>query len=350
MENLTPPPMVTASAPLVAVGDLVVPFDPVTIRRPLPTQTFASMLGLVPGITAAPDSEFIARLLTGRRSTDALVRRQVGGLYKNLENMLRGRHRVSDTTKTLLADALGIGCEVLERFVHGREDGPVMPQLADLFLLAENVPTRQMAFLLDVEVLCQCCGENMLDDQDTFWSRSDLALGQDEYRFVERLLNALFGAYRFLGWLRGTQIPSLQDLAATPGYPIGNWLEELAGDRGAANLGEFATQLQLISDLPDFSHARLRKWSCGADQIPPEKLEVLLAASSDPTLFHLRFIAARTIALLREFLSAASRLSDAPSSPDAQRVLHKRLGRIAERFDIARHVERKRQASLERAG
>ena len=133
---------------------------------------YGRMLRLEPAISMAPDPEFLVRLFTGHASHQAYIRHEAGSLYKNLENLARGRHKVSRTTMQALASRLGLTMEYLEKLAGSALDGPLIPDILTLFQMVEGFPMRVASGALNRVVSCPCCGENLLDDVDAWWSKS----------------------------------------------------------------------------------------------------------------------------------------------------------------------------------
>lgn len=342
MENLHKlKPLVENPSGLTLASLFCAPFDPVTIQRPM--KTFGSVVGLKPGVTAAPNPEFIACLLTGERSTTTLVRKQAGDQFKNLENFVRQNHQATTTTLKRLSDLMGVSTDEISSWVHGRKDGPLLPFLADVFGVLEGVPRKLMSFLVDVDVVCPCCGHDQMNDRDFFWSRAGFAVSEPEYNFVERLLNALVGAYTIHGILKSfftpaASPPPLATVAELDRHPIGHWLNEVAIDLGASSLSDLARVLQLRRhEVNTFTHERLRKWSCGADQMPTASMEFLLAQTSDPVHLRIRLIAARTVASLIEFLTAAADDQDGLHD-EVQKAVHQRICQLDENAQLALRI------------
>lgn len=177
MENLLP----TSSAANKHISDMTVgefltpPFQPVEVLRAL--GPYGRMLRLKPAISMAPDSEFLVRLLTGHASHQAYIRHEAGSDYKNLENWVRGKHKASRTTKQVLASRLGLTMEYLEKLAGSALDGPLMPDILTLFQMVEVFPMRLTSGALNRVVPCPCCGENLLDDVDAWWSKQAPGMG-----------------------------------------------------------------------------------------------------------------------------------------------------------------------------
>ena len=125
----------------MTIGEhLLTPFQPVEVLRAL--GPYCRILGLETAVPKAPDPEFIVWLLTGHASHQAGIRHEAGNQYKNLENLIRGRHKASATTKLVLANTLGLSLEDLERLDCSAPDGPLIPEILVMFRIVEALPKR----------------------------------------------------------------------------------------------------------------------------------------------------------------------------------------------------------------
>jgi hypothetical protein len=323
------------------IGELLlVPFEPLTVMRPL--GSYGRMLALQPGVASAPDSEFIFRLLTGYQSHQAYVRRHAGDHFKNLENLIRGRHHLSGTTRGLLASQLGIESGLLDQLDSSSPDGPLLPWLLTIFQAIEGLPMRVTSAILAVDVPCPCCGSNLLQDSKSWWSEQPEHVGVAEARFVDRMLNAIIGASiveAFIGQFQTKPDPglvSLDSLTNPEHHPIGNWIAEMQEALGSENLAQLASDMQLRGGIgATFSHGRLKKWSAGLDVMPIDAATAIAAACGRSSAGGRRFLAARGFALVVDFLIAAADGDGASARSLAQGIVHSRLKHLCHNVQIA---------------
>lgn len=319
---------------------LLVPFEPLTVIRTL--GCYGRMLALQPGVTSAPDAEFLFRLLTGYQSHQAYVRRHAGNHFKNLENLIRGRHHLSGTSRGLLASQLGIESGVLDQLDSSSPDGPLLPWLLTIFQAIEGLPTRVTSAILAIDVPCPCCGSNLLQDSESWWSAQPERFGVAESKFVDRMLNAIIGASiveGFIGQFQTTPDPgltALDSLTNPEHHPIGNWIAEMQEALGSANLAQLASAMQL-QDGPGatFSHGRLKKWSAGLDVMPIDAATAIAAACGRFSAGGRRFLAARGFALVVDFVIAAAGGDGASVRSVAQGIVHSRLKHLCHNVQIA---------------
>jgi hypothetical protein len=343
MEN--PPDTHNASNkrfPDITIGEMfITPFQPVEVLRAL--GPYGRMLDLEPAISKTPDPEFLVWLLTGHASHQACIRHVAGGQYKNLENLIRGRHKVSSTTKLLLVNALGLSMEDLEKLSCSAPDGPLLPEILTLFQIVEGLPMRVTTGLLDREVPCPCCGKNLLDNVDVWWQKQTPGMRPAEYHLAERLLNAVLGAGligRFVAFFQERADLSLERLAALANpsrHPIGNWLSEAQEAMSCDSLAELAAAMQLRGDVDStFSHGRLKKWSSGQDVMPLEAAEAISKVCGQTKSGMRRLIAARTIALVTDFLAASLPYeANTVGRKVAREVVYARLEHLSGNLQIA---------------
>ncbi len=340
MENLPSKPS-NPLAPVLfeSIAERVrLPFEPLTLlRQPGP---YARLLGLEVGRAQVPHEEFLFRLLTGHDSHQAYLRREIGPQYKNLENLIRGRHRLTETTLTVLSSLLGVSVEDLVRCQGAAPDGPLVPGILVAFELAEAVPSKLSSLLFSAEVPCPCCGTNVLHDAKAWWRKQAPAFGEAEGRFVERMLNAILGAFVIRCLIAPTTggddrawLATIDDLADPARHPMGQWLAESQRLLGCETLANLALRMNLTGDQgAAFSHPRLKKWSAGQDPIPPAMAGALIKACDDPEWTWWRLAFARSFAMLTEFVMAAG--PDRLPRKDAQQLVHSRYLVIYNKYRI----------------
>lgn len=325
------------------------PFQRVEVLRAL--GPYGRMLGLEAGCPKTPDSEFLVRLLTGHASHQASIRHETGSQYKNLENLIRGRHKVSATTKQVLAITLGLSLEDLERLEGSAPDGPLIPEILALLQIVEGFPMSLTSGFLKTDVPCPCCGANVLDDVDVWWQKHAPGMGQAEYHFAERLLHALLGAgliERFIVSLQKRTDLSLDRLGALANparHPIGNWLSEAQEAISCDSLVGLAAAMQFRGGVgTTFSHSRLKKWSSGLDVMPLEAGRAIADACGQTKSGMRRLIAARTIALVTEFVAASLPYGTGVAGrKTGQSVVCARLEQLSSNLQIAAATERTKQ-------
>ncbi|WP_249604917.1 hypothetical protein [Chromobacterium sp. IRSSSOUMB001] len=339
MENLLGAPSSSHYCIDMTINTIVsTEFPQITVWRKL--GSYGGMLGLQPKCAKVPNPEFIVRLLTGHVSHQALFRREVGGHFKNLENLIRGKHKTSQTTKQLLISQLRLSTGEVDGLAGSSLDGPLMPRILNMFHLVENLPRQVITRALDIEIPCAHCGKNMLASTDEWWSEHAPGMGGAEYLFAERLLRASLGASLFeqmaAHFLNGV-VPSLENLEALASpkrHPIGNWLWEAMEAMSCTSLAELAATMNLRGGVgATFSHARLRKWSAGQDVMPLDAGQEIAEACGNTASRVRRLIAARVIALVVDFVEA-SLVADGGRNV-ARELVYARLVKLNKNLQIA---------------
>lgn len=337
MENL---PIPNAQfSPDKTIGELLlVPFQPVTVLRPL--GPYGRMLELEPGVPQSPDPEFLVRLITGHASHQATVRHAAGGQYKNLENLVRGKHKSSPTTKAVLASELGLPIDVLDALDGSAPEGPLLPEMLALYQIAEGLPSLVASRILDRHVPCPCCGGNLLDDKAHWWSKNAPGMGVAEFEFAERLLNAITGASLIERFLGSFQTPPeiylgcMACLAKPSKHPIGHWLAEAQAALNRDSLADLAIELELNKKTAThFSYGRMKKWSAGQDVMPLVAGEMIAEACGQAKAGQRRLTAARAIALVIDFVAAT--LPTDTSHQAARTIVHQRLGQLSQNLQTS---------------
>lgn len=303
------------------------PFEPVTVLRP--PGPYGRLLNLKAGAAMPPDPEFVVRLLSDHKSHQAYLRQQASHDYKNLEHHLRGKHKLSERSKRELVAHLGISMEWLEKLDGHASDSALWPELLALFQMVEAFPMQLASTVLDQQVQCPHCKTNILHDVDKWWPKRAVDLSPTTYRFAERLLKALLGASLMEGLFRSDQharlsLKRLHALAHTAHHPIGNWLLQAQLALSCDSLAELAVAMQLRGET--FTHARLKKWSSGQDVMPLTAAQAIVNVCAGPGPDMLGIMAARTLALISDFITA-SVARDSPLSKRhrAQEIISDRL-------------------------
>ena len=315
-------------------------FAPITLFRPM--QIFRTSLGSSTSIGTSflPDHDFLVRIVTDYRSHQAMLRTEADDNFKNLENLLRGRHQLSQKTLLSLSQRLNVAPEELVTWVHGQDDGPLAPKLLGFFALLETIPGAVTSEALATAVLCNCCGGNMLDDRDVFWGRQPVLYCSAEYEFAERLLRATVGAVSIMRSIAGIvgetfSWEELCSLAHPSKYPTSHWFELVQQHYHVSSLSELSVKMQLMSASECWvSYGRLKKWSSGQDLMPVVVAKALTKGTSEPTRLWLSFMLARAITFIIDFLCSAT--STKPTRLQVQEIVYCRLNALVQNLRLAK--------------
>ncbi len=287
-------------------------FGEVTLQRPMRLFKGSISQAKTYGSPFTPDLDFLVRLVTDYRSHQAILREEAGQHFKNFENHVRGRHKLSPVTLQTVSKKIGMTPETLAPWVHGRQDGPLAPELLKLFCLVEDVPYQFMSHALDTEVRCPCCKKNILDDRDAFWRKQSIAVNAPEYEFADRILSATIGASYFAMLLvnfteQKIDWDDIYTLSHQCKHPMGHWLTDIQGCLEVASLPDLAAKMQLMSATEcHVPYERLRKWSAGMDLMAVSVAKALSNASRRHNWHWTSFFLARALTFVIDFLMAAA--------------------------------------------
>lgn len=318
-------------------------FEPITLQRQMVLFKGALSQAKIYGAPFVPDLDFLVRLTTDYRSHQALLRAKTGVHFKNFENFLRGRHRLSPVSLRSISNEVGVSIDDMKTWAHGNEDGPLLPQMLKLFAFAERIPfTLTANTLSSVDIPCPHCKANILDDADAFWNKAEIDINPAEYKFAERLLSAVIGisllteiALRLSNDAREVNWSTFSDLAHPSHHPAGNWLVEVQAALGVSSLAELAIKMQAMDSTNcHVPYERLKKWSSGLDLMPLEVAKALAKATSTYNWLLTRILLARSIALVIDFLTAAA-VGDAPPRKLVQGIVYTRLQALGKNVQIA---------------
>lgn len=290
-----------------------IPAQPLlTLRRPM--KLFKSTLGLVPGVAAPPDPDFLVRLHTDYDSHQEWLRAELGAHYPNFYNAVRGRH-IRDTTKRALSNDKGLSVPELEAFIKRIAPGGQLAQASEWEHLAPGIPMALLALhsipaqlhklLMSRPLPCPRCGTNVLQDIHLWWAQRAPGLAEGDRQFVDELLTTLVYLELISRLQSGGPELELNALVDVRVHPIGVWLKRLCSAAGLHSLS------QLVEDAPD-KYQRLKKWSSGTDLPSVKKAQDLYhvlplreaAALGERLTAELH--TCRTLALVIDFIEAAS--------------------------------------------
>lgn len=333
MENLSEIDL--ASLPLSKLREmtlsevLMVPFSQLTLLRPL--RLFKSALGLSPGVAAAPDPDFIVVLLQGAPH-QSLLREQMEGNYKNLENTLRGLHVASATTAQHMQTILGVDAAMMQNLIHGNKDGHLMPQYVIMFQLIEGLFYQCFRMTASAVLTCKCCKGNVLADMDAWWARADLKLLPDAYTFVDRLLKVVVGAEALMGFFDSSSRPApgvLEQIVSPETHPIGQWMELVRRHRGDEHLW----QISMVDGIAQQGEGsvpkhRIAKWKSGQDLLPLAKARLMIRDIPHEASLDNSLLAARVFALAIDVVRSTAVSDGYPTRHEAQQVIAKRYAQL----------------------
>lgn len=308
---------------------LIQPFDALTIKRSM--TLFPTALGLQPGQQGLPSDDFLANLLTGRRSFLAYIRRGFGRDFKNFENYAFQRVQTSAAVRERLLDAVGRNEQHLELLAELLKSGKLGRQLAGWTRAGEGLLYQLMRAFSTGSCKCPNCGAETVSRAESWWAEQRCVLGEAEFRFVDRvlydvlavsLIPLMFGG----GWSQRIQaVDSLASLCDPGRHPFRHWLAHVQRAYRAKDLTALATRAGLDGQYPD-SHLQ----RCGrGEMLTVETIESVTARLAAPKVLRTYGMHARAVAFAIDFVMAADSSQDPLTWNDAQAVVGARLRRLA---------------------
>ena len=335
MENMNSSPAESIIASNLTIDQLLrAPFEPVTLFRPM--KLFKGALGLTINQKASPSPEILVKLITPYTSHQAMLRDQAGDQFKNFTHYIRGQHEVSQTTLSLLCQNFGIPVETLKRLRHGKEDGPLLPQILELFYCIEGFYRKVYEALTAGEIICKNCHSNMMNDSDAWWNSQSIAIEPPEYQFLERILAVIVGGTFINNFIRSftndSKVIKASDLCIMNHRPIGNWLALVMHAYNCTNLKELAVQLQMKG--VDSSHELLKKWSSEQILIPMADANKMIDGLPNKVELFTMLLISRSLAFCIDFLISSVNGTSYLEISTAQKLVLERVQGLEEKILI----------------
>jgi len=327
-------------------GGKMIPLHEVIVAREL--GTYGQFLELAPGVLMSPNPQFIVRLITDSVSHQAYLRNSMGDSYKNFENHVRGKHKVSPSTMKILARKAGVQVSFIEEMYGASPNGPLLEPLLFLFQAIEHIPNLVASSLKQTPIKCPCCGHNVLHDADYWWHKNGNGINGKEAAFAERLLNALMLIYycspapTFPKNNRISRLEVLMALTNPDRHPIGNWISIAESHHGVSSLVDFEKALfasKAHSDNTIFRYSRLKKWSSGQDVMPIEAAEKIATLSGMHVHGKNLFLISRSLALIIDFVEGAFPFvndSKSVNKRNARSIIQNRISKLNENYQLIR--------------
>ncbi len=322
------------------------PFEPLSIHRPM--TLFPTALGLQPERRQLPSDDFLANLLTGRRSYLAFVRRGFGRDFKNFENYALQRVRTTAAVHDRLVKAVGGEPAVLELLAGLLRSGVLGKQMAGLTKAGEGFVYQLMLALSSGSCKCTNCGNEMVSRPETWWQDQGCALGEAEYRFVDRVLYDVLAAVAIplvfeSGWAGlHAAAKSLAELCESGSHPFKHWLTRVRQAYRAKDLTALAVRAGLDGQFPD-SH--LQRCSRG-EMLTVDMIEAVTARLPNPKSLRSQGMHARAVAFAVDFLVAADGRAEHLAWQDAQAIVKARITQIEADLRLSTAGQMRQASSL----
>lgn len=301
------------------------PFEPLTLRRAM--KLFPTALSLVPGTPRVPSDDFLANLLSGRRTHLAMVRQGFGKDFKNFQNYALRRVETTPAVRQRLIQALEGNEQLLGILAESMRVGALASELAQLTRAGEGALYQMMRTLSSGSLKCVHCKAELVSRPAQWWGTQSCVLGEPEYRFVDRILYDLLAvillalAFQANWSQREHAVGSLASLCDPGAHPFKHWLDLMRGAYRAKDLTALAARAGLAGPSPD-SH--LQRCSRG-EMLTAETIGELTARLAQPKPLRDLGLQARILAFAIDFLVAADGGPDSLHWEAAQAVVKARI-------------------------
>lgn len=309
-------------------SELSQPFEPLTLRRSM--KLFPTALGLEPLKPGIPSDNFLANLLSGRRTYLAIIRAGFGTEFKNFQNYALQRVETTSEVRQKLLKALNGNEDLLAVLATGMREGVLIAQLASLTRAAEGTLYQVMRILSSGSLKCMHCQAELISRPKQWWLEQACALGEAEYRFVDRilydvlavkLLPLVFGS----NWGRSkTAVEQLAALCKDDAHLFRNWLNLVGHAYRAKDLAALATRAGMSGPSPD-SH--LQRCARG-DMLTADTIQEVTARLKDPAPLRRLGMSTRVMGFAIDFLVAADSGAHPLDWSAAQAIVRSRILRI----------------------
>ena len=315
------------------------PFEPLRLRRQM--QLFPTALGLRPGQPGLQSDEFLANLLSGRRSYQAILRQGFGKEFKNFQNYALKRVETTPAVRGRLVEAVGGDEQALEVLARCARAGTLTAGLSHLVRMAEGAAFQVMAALSSGSLTCPHCKQELISRPALWWSGQPCALGTAEYRFIDRILYDVLAITLLPLVMRSNwdqkiaAVAHLASLSEPGAHPFRRWLDLVREAYRAKDLTALAARARLEDTQPE----TLQRCSRG-EMLTVETIREVTAALANPQPLRELGMRSRVLAFAVDFLVAADDRPESLTQDAAQAVIQARLLQLGQdlRFNLLKPV------------
>lgn len=306
-------------------SELSQPFELLTLRRPM--KLFPTVLGLEPLKAGLPSDDFLANMVSGRRTHLAIIRNGFGKDFKNFQNYALQRVETIPKVRERLLEAVDGSKELLELLANKMREGVLVAQLAQFTRASEGTLYQVMRTLSSGSLKCAHCQAELISRPTTWWREQACELGVAEYRFVDRILydvlaTTLLPLVFRSSWAQKKETAEHLASLCNPGaHLFRNWLDLVRHAYRAKDLSALATRAGLSSPSPD-SH--LQRCARG-DMLTADTIQEVTARLKDPTRLRNLGMQSRALAFAIDFIVAADSDASSLGWPDAQAIVKARI-------------------------
>lgn len=231
------------------------PFQPLILRRSM--TLFPTALGLEPHKAGLPCDDFLANLLSGRRTYLAIIRKGFGKDFKNFRNYALQRVVTTSAVRQRLLKAVDGSEEILTTLTDRLREGVLIEQITQLTRTAEGTLYQVMRALSSGSLKCPHCKAELISRATQWWSEQACELGEAEYHFVDRILYDVL-AITLLPLVFGSNsaqkkqaVEELACLCNADAHVFRNWFDLVRNAYRAKDLAALATRAALPGPSPD---------------------------------------------------------------------------------------------------
>jgi|GEM_PF-2340244 len=311
------------------------PFQPLTLRRPM--ALFPTALGLQPLKIGLPCDDFLANLLSGRRTYLAIIRNGFGKDFKNFKNYALQTVKTTSAVRQRLLNTVDGNEELLAVLASKLREGVLITQLAQLTRATEGTLYQVMRILSSGSLKCPHCQAELISRPMQWWREQACELGEAEYRFVDRilydalaitLLPLVFGSNRAQ---KKQAVEQLADLCDTRANLFKNWFDLVRHAYRAKDLASLATRAGLYGPSPD-SH--LQRCARG-EMLTVDTIHAVTARLKDPVPLRNLGMRTRALAFAVDFIVAADNGASPLDWSAAQAIVRTRILRLFEDLQLS---------------
>lgn len=303
------------------------PWEEITIIREM--RRFKAPLGLTPNIPGIPSANLAAAILFGRVSFTAVIRRELGDVeFRNLRNYAQGKVKNPRTLSVVLSKLGGsqVTLEAAASVLRNPQDADLIKSILGFeALIYSTCKTLKL-----IPVLCPCCGKNMIQSSDHWWSKQPCKIGTKEAEFIDRAcINTIVmhSLSEIMADFKKQQIPSLKQLSNPATHPFANWLQYISRLYRASSLSHLAVRAG--TNLKPESILRFSR----GEVLPPEAIEQLLSNIANSAPLKASVLPARALAFAIDLLRSSTH--EPISEEVARKIISHRVSTLSEEFRIA---------------
>ena len=205
------------------------PFEPLTLSRSM--QLFPTALRLEPHKALRPSDEFLANLMSGRRTYKAIFREGFGTDFKNFLNFALRKVETTPATRQRLLKAVGGDEQLLAQLAEAARQDALGAQLAQVARAIEGTLYQILRAFSTGSRRCPNCQAEMISVSAQWWSEQSCELGEAEGQFIDRILYDVLAltllpmAFKSQWAYRQQAVRQVAGLCHASAHIFRNWLD-----------------------------------------------------------------------------------------------------------------------------